>query len=90
MPTVAESGFPGFEAYSWIGIFAPAATPSDKLATLTEGFRAALKAPEVSKLLTQQGFEVMATDGASVDKYARAEFERWGAFVRETHLKLEE
>ncbi|MBS0450620.1 MAG: tripartite tricarboxylate transporter substrate binding protein [Proteobacteria bacterium] len=90
VPTVAESGFPGFEAYSWIGIFAPAATPADKLATLTEGFRAALKTPEVSKLLTQQGFEVMATDGASVDKYARAEYERWNAFVRETHLKLEE
>lgn len=90
VPTVAESGFPGFEAYSWIGIFAPAGTPADKLSTLTEGFRAALRAPEVHGKLTQAGFEVMATDGAGVDRHARAEYERWAAFVRETRLKLEE
>lgn len=90
VPTVAESGFPGFEAYSWIGIFAPVGTPADKLSTLTEGFRAALRAPEVHGKLTQAGFEVMATDGAGVDRHARAEYERWAAFVRETRLKLEE
>lgn len=90
VPTVAESGFPGFEAYSWIGIFAPSGTPADKLSTLTEGFRAALRAPEVHGKLTQAGFEVMATDSAGVDRHARAEYERWAAFVRETRLKLEE
>ena len=90
VPTVAESGFPGFEAYSWIGIFAPAGTPADKLATLTEGFRATLQTPDVNSKLAQAGFEVMATDGAGVEKHARAEYERWGAFVRETHLKLED
>jgi tripartite-type tricarboxylate transporter receptor subunit TctC len=90
VPTVAESGFPGFQAYSWIGIFAPAATPADKLAPLTEGFRAALQAPEVKRRLTDAGFEVVATDGPGVDRHTRAEFERWTAFVRETKLKLEE
>jgi tripartite-type tricarboxylate transporter receptor subunit TctC len=90
VPTVAESGFPGFQAYSWIGIFAPAATPADKLGPLTEGFRAALQAPEVKNRLTQAGFEVVASDGPGVDRHARAEFERWTAFVRETKLKLEE
>ena len=90
VPTVAESGFPGFEAYSWIGIFAPAATPADKLKALTDGFRAALNAPDVHARLTQAGFEVMATDRAGVEKYAHQEYERWSTFVRETGLKLEE
>jgi tripartite-type tricarboxylate transporter receptor subunit TctC len=90
VPTVAESGFPGFEAYSWIGIFAPSGTPPDTLRKLTEDFRAALNAPEVHTRLTQAGFEVMATDGAGVDRHTRQEYERWGAFVRNTKLKLEE
>ncbi|GAB3769111.1 tripartite tricarboxylate transporter substrate binding protein [Ramlibacter monticola] len=90
VPTVAESGFPGFEAYSWIGIFAPAATPPEVLRRLTEDFRATLMAPEVHGKLTQAGFEVMATDGAGVERHARQEYERWAAFVRNTGLKLEE
>jgi len=90
VPTVAESGFPGFEAYSWIGIFAPAATPADTLRKLTEDFRAALNAPEVHSKLTQAGFEVMATDGPGVERHARQEYERWKAFVHDTGLKLED
>jgi tripartite-type tricarboxylate transporter receptor subunit TctC len=90
VPTVAESGFPGFEAYSWIGIFAPAATPAATLRELTDGFRAALNAPEVNAKLTQAGFEVMATDGAAVDQHTRKEYERWNDFVRRSNLKLED
>lgn len=90
VPTVAESGFPGFEAYSWIGIFAPAGTPPDTLRKLTDDFRATLNSPEVHTRLTQAGFEVMATDGAGAERHARQEYERWGAFVRNTKLKLEE
>jgi tripartite-type tricarboxylate transporter receptor subunit TctC len=44
VPTVAESGFPGFEAYSWIGIFAPAATPPATVARLSQEFQASLHA----------------------------------------------
>ena len=90
VPTVAESGFPGFEAYSWIGIFAPAATPPETLHRLTEQFRATLNSPEVHSQLTQAGFEVMGTDGPGVDRYARQQYERWKAFVQSTGLKLEE
>jgi tripartite-type tricarboxylate transporter receptor subunit TctC len=90
VPTVAESGFPGFEAYSWIGIFAPAGTPPETLRKLTEDFRAALAAPDVHGKLTAAGFEVMATDGPGVERHARQEYERWAAFVRNTRLKLEE
>jgi tripartite-type tricarboxylate transporter receptor subunit TctC len=90
VPTVAETGFPGFEAYSWIGIFAPSATPPATVAKLSQDFQAALKAPEVSGKLTEAGFEVMATDGPALDRYAREQHDRWFAFIQRTHLKVEE
>lgn len=90
VPTVAESGFPGFEAYSWIGIFAPAATPAPIAHKLTEDFQAALTTPDIKTRLTQSGFEVMATDGPALDKHVRQEYERWGRFVRDNKIKLED
>jgi tripartite-type tricarboxylate transporter receptor subunit TctC len=90
VPTVAECGFPGFEAYSWIGIFAPSATPAATVRKLTEDFQATLNSPDVKSKLTQAGFEVMATDGPTLDRYVHEQYERWGRFVRETHLRLEE
>lgn len=90
VPTVAESGFPGFEAYSWIGIFAPAGTPPETVAKLTEAFRETLQSPEVNGKLTAGGFEVMATDGPGAERHARQEYERWSAFVRTTGLKISE
>ena len=90
VPTVAESGFPGFEAYSWIGIFAPSATPPETVRKLTQAFRETLQTPEVHDKLTAGGFEVMATDGPGADRHARQEYERWSAFVKASHLKIEE
>jgi tripartite-type tricarboxylate transporter receptor subunit TctC len=90
VPTVAESGFPGFEAYSWIGIFAPAATPAATVQKLTTEFQATLRSPDVSGKLSDAGFEVMATDGPALDRYAREQFARWEKFVQATGIKLEE
>jgi tripartite-type tricarboxylate transporter receptor subunit TctC len=90
VPTVEESGFPGFEAYSWIGIFAPAATPPAIVKKLTEDFQATLANADVNKKLADAGFEVMGTDGPALDRYAREQYERWGAFVKKTNLKMEE
>jgi tripartite-type tricarboxylate transporter receptor subunit TctC len=89
VPTVAESGLPGFRAYSWVGIFAPRGTLPATLRQLTEAFRATLTSPEVRRKLEEAGFEVMATDGPAVERHARAEHERWSAFVRDAKLKLE-
>lgn len=90
VPTVAECGFPGFEAYSWIGIFAPAATPAATMRQLTDAFQATLNTPDVKTKLTQAGFEVMATDGSALDQHVHTEHARWSRFVRETKLRLEE
>lgn len=89
VPTAAESGFPGFQAYSWVGIFAPQGTPPATLRQLTETFRATLQSPDVRRKLEDAGFEVMATDGPALERHAHAEYERWSAFVRDAKLKLE-
>lgn len=78
----------GVEAYSWIGIFAPSATPRVTLDKLTTDFQTTLNTPDVKTRLTQMGFEVMATDGAGADRHVRAEHERWSNFVRTTNLNL--
>ncbi len=88
VPTVQESGYPKFEAYSWIGIFAPAKTPSDIADKLTAAFQQALNDKEVKARLTKLGFEVMATDGPTVDRYAVEQYKRWDKFVKETGLSL--
>jgi len=89
-PTVAESGYAGFEAYSWIGVFAPAGTPSNTVSKLTTDFQVVLNDPEIKAKLTQGGFEVLAGDGPSADRYTKQEFDRWSQFVRTTKLKLED
>jgi tripartite-type tricarboxylate transporter receptor subunit TctC len=89
VPTVAESGFPGFQAYSWVGVFAPQGTPAATLRQLTEAFRATLLSPDVRRKLEESGFEVMATDGPALTRHARAEHERWSAFVRDAKLNLQ-
>ena len=90
VPTVAESGFPGFEAYSWIGIFAPEGTPAAVVKKLTEDFQATLNSPEVKGKLTEAGFEVMATDGPTLDRYAKEQHDRWADFIQKTGLKVQE
>ncbi len=88
VPTVRESGYPDFEAYSWIGIFAPAKTPANVADHLTDAFQKALNDSAVKKRLTELGFEVMATDGPTVDRYAVEQYKRWEKFVKETGLSL--
>ena len=90
VPTVAESGYPGFEAYSWIGIFAPSGTAAATVRQLTEAFQATLNSPDIHQKLSQAGFEVMATDGPALERHLKDEYERWGLFVRQTHLKLDD
>lgn len=90
VPTVAESGYPGFEAYSWIGIFAPSGTAAATVRQLTDAFQATLNSPDIHQKLSQTGFEVMATDGPALDRHLKDEYERWGLFVRQTHLKLDD
>ena len=71
-------------------MFAPAGTPSNTVSKLTTDFQVVLNDPEIKAKLTQGGFEVLAGDGPSADRYTKQEFDRWSQFVRTTKLKLED
>jgi len=89
VPTVAESGFPGFEAYNWIGVFAPAATPRAVIVRLHDEFVAAVREPDVRAKLTAVGMEVVGSTPEELDRFVRGEFEHWDKFVREFNLRFD-
>lgn len=89
VPTMIESGFPGFEAYGWIGIFAPAGTPEPAVARLHRDFVAALADPEVGRRLAQAGVESIGSTPQELDAWVRKDYEKWTRFVKETKLRFD-
>jgi len=84
VPTVAESGFPGFEDYTWVGLFAPAGTPLPAINRLNAETEKILHLPEFQTKLANLGFEPRGGSTAEADKYLRAELIKWARVVRET------
>ena len=89
VPTMIESGFPGFEAYGWIGIFAPAGTPEAVIARLNRDFLATLADADVKQRIAAIGAEIVGSTPQELDTFWRKEYEFWEKFVRETKLKFE-
>jgi tripartite-type tricarboxylate transporter receptor subunit TctC len=89
VPTVAESGYPGFEASQWYGILAPTGTPKDIVDRLNQEIRAAMGAPEIAERLALEGAEVWTNDPASFRDHITREMNRWGDLVKRTGIKPE-
>ena len=89
VPTVAESGFAGFEAYSWIGIFAPAGTPEAVIKRLHQDFALSLQNPEVKAKLIAAGFEPVGSTPQELDQFVRREYDKWSKFVKEAKIRFE-
>jgi tripartite-type tricarboxylate transporter receptor subunit TctC len=85
--TVAEQGVPGFEAISWWGIIAPAATPQPVLQRMYEELSKALKKPEVAKKLSDQGIEIAGGGPQELDRFVRGEMARWATVVKDNNIK---
>ena len=81
IPTVAELGFPGYEAVTWFGLLAPAGTPRPIVALLSEEVRRALKAPEVANILGAQGGEPAGNTPEEFADYLKAEVAKWANVV---------
>jgi tripartite-type tricarboxylate transporter receptor subunit TctC len=88
VPTMAESGLPGFEAFSWQGLFAPAGLPAPILDRLHAEVARAMQAPEIRGSFAQQGFLVEATTSADFAAFVASETARWGAVVRAGNVTL--
>ena len=89
IPTLAESGLPGYEAGSWYGILAPAGTPGAVVARLHEETVRALKEPQVRERLAAEGAQTMGTTPAQFERYIAAEYARTGKLLREASVKME-
>jgi tripartite-type tricarboxylate transporter receptor subunit TctC len=89
LPTIAESGVPGFEYNIWYGLFAPSKTPPDLVAKLSGDVQRALKEPEVVQQLVAQGTEPAPTTSAALAQYIREDTARWAKIVKERNIKLE-
>ena len=89
VPTVAESGYPGFEAYSWIGIFAPAGTPEAVIRRLHQDFALTLQDAEVKAKLVTAGFEPVGSTPQELGQFVRNEYDKWAKFVKEAKIRFE-
>ena len=86
LPTIAESGYPGFDVRLWIGLTAPAGTPKDIIGKLADANRKALESPDIQKALAAQGFSPMIGSAEDFDAFYRSERDKWGKVVKETGM----
>jgi len=84
VPTIAEAGVPGYEAMSWFGMFAPAATPKPVLDKLNAALVKVLNQPDVKKKIAEQGGDVVAETPAQFAAFIKAESAKWGKVVKES------
>lgn len=89
VPTVAESGIPGFEASAWFGLVAPATTPAPVLAKLQDEVEAILKMPDVQQRFTELGAEPGTIKGEAFGKFLAEETTKWTRIIRESGAKLD-
>lgn len=89
IPTISESGVPGYEAYSWVGMVAPAKTPKDIVNRLNREIVDILKQKDVSEKLNQQGALPVGDSPEQFAAYIKVEIEKWGAVVRAANIKAD-
>ncbi|CAN7420959.1 tripartite tricarboxylate transporter substrate binding protein [Bradyrhizobium sp. LjRoot220] len=82
VPTVAESGVPGFEASAWFALVAPAKTPAPVLAKLASEVEAILRMPEVQKRFTELGAEPASISGAAFARFLADETAKWTKIIQ--------
>jgi len=87
VPTIAESGLPGYEYVAWFGVFAPGTTPPDLVARLVALFGQALQAPDTREKLRSQGVETVSLSGAPFRDKVAAEIERWRGVIDKAGIK---
>jgi len=87
VPTVSESGLPGYEAVSWYGVFVPAATPKDIVNRLSTEIRRATASDDLKKALVNQGAEPAGDTPEDFAALVRSDLAKWAKAVRETGAK---
>ena len=89
VPTVAESGVPGFEVNVWFGMQLPAGTPKPLVERMNRDIVRVLKEPEVVKKFRDQGVEVIASTPAAFSQLLQSEVVKWTQVIRDANIKVE-
>jgi tripartite-type tricarboxylate transporter receptor subunit TctC len=84
-----SADFPGFEAWAWQGIVAPAGTSPEIIAKLNDAYRRAVSQQEIRDKLTGAGIEVLQSSPAEMNAYMRAEGDKWEKVIKSANIKLE-
>ena len=89
VPTLAEQGLTGFEAYAWQGVVAPTGTPPEAIAKLNQALQVALDSTLVKARFQVLGLEPLPGTPAQMTRYAASERERWGKLILDTGIKMD-
>jgi len=89
VPTFAEAGFPNFQFTAWYGLFAPAKTPKDVVAKLSNALQTVLKQPEVIEKLRNVGVSPSSGDSAELARLVPVEYERIGKLIKTANIKAD-
>jgi tripartite-type tricarboxylate transporter receptor subunit TctC len=89
VPTISESGVPGYEATTWFAIFAPAGTPRPVVGALSQRFRDTVAQSEVHERLLAMGLEPVGSSPEELQKRVEHEVVKWQTLVRERNLKFD-
>jgi len=89
VPTIAESGVPGYEAYSWVGMIGPAHMPKELVTRLSRDINDILKQKDFADKLTREGALPDGDGPEQFTAYIKAENDKWGAVVRSANIKAD-
>ena len=89
VPTLAESGLPGYDLSGWFGVWAPAGTPKHIVESLNGAIVKVLNEPEVRKRLERDGADVFASSPAEFDGYIKAEYAKWDKVIKAARIQVD-
>ena len=87
IPTIAESGFPGFDAPAWWGVIAPVKTPPDMIRKMHQAMVVVLKRADISKKLDDQGIDILAGNPETFNTFLDKQMNIWGKFVIDNKIR---
>ena len=89
VPTLSESGVPGYEFVAWHGLFAPKATPASVVSLLRERIKLAMASPEIVRQLEDQGLDLVIGTPSEFAAFLKKEVARWGPVVKERGMRAD-
>jgi tripartite-type tricarboxylate transporter receptor subunit TctC len=89
VPTIAESGYPGFSAVGWIGLFGPAGMPQQAVDAIYGAIEKVYATPEFQETMRARSFDVANMPPNEYARFLENERQKWGTVVRESHIKLD-